>query len=160
MQRYLAPVSVAIVVAAGWMGILPAVAARQPMPFPHAKHRTTACTICHAGAAASTHAGIPDVTVCARCHATAPAGAGAAWDAAVVSKSIAWIQVTPILPPHVVFSHRRHVTLGRLECASCHGEMRDRTAPPASAATRIEMGTCLGCHAQEGAAEDCAACHR
>jgi Cytochrome c7 and related cytochrome c/Class III cytochrome C family len=160
MRRYLAPVCVAVAVAVGWIMLLPAIAAHQPIAFPHAKHRTTSCTVCHRGAASSRTAGIPDIAFCAKCHATAPAGTTAVWDAAVTRKSVAWVQVTRVLPAHVMFSHRRHVTLGRLDCSSCHGEMRDRMTPPTAAPVRIAMATCLGCHRQEGAAEDCAACHR
>ncbi len=160
MRRFLAPALVAIVIAAAWVELLPAAVARQPIQFPHAKHRTVACTLCHRGAETAARAGIPDVTFCAKCHATAPAGTAAVWDTAVARQTIGWVQVTRVLPPHVMFSHQRHVTLARLDCSSCHGAMRDRMTPPSAAPTRIAMATCLGCHRQEGAADDCAACHR
>lgn len=160
MRRYLAAALVTIAIAAAWVELLPAAVATQPIAFPHVKHRAVGCTLCHQGADTSARAAIPDVTFCARCHATAPAGTGTAWDAAIARKSIAWVQVTRVLPPHVMFSHQRHVTLGRLDCSSCHGEMRDRMTPPSSQPVRIAMATCLGCHRQEGAADDCAACHR
>src|SRR6266511_4731900 len=125
-------------VAAAWMAILPPASLRQPITFPHAKHQTVGCTVCHGGAATGLRAGIPEVTLCTKCHATAPAGTTAAWDPAVTRKSIAWVQVTHV-PTHVMFSHRRHTTLGRLDCASCHGEMRDRRAPPGVAPVRLTM---------------------
>jgi hypothetical protein len=59
-----------------------------------------------------------------------------------------------------MFSHRRHVTLAKLDCESCHGKMRERMAPLGVAPVRLDMNTCLSCHRREGAAEDCAACHR
>lgn len=103
-------------------------------------------TVCHRGATTTARAGIPDAAVCAKCHTTTPG-------------SIAWIQVTHV-PSHVMFSHRRHVTLARLDCVSCHGEMRERRTPPGIAAVRLTMATCVSCHRHEGATEDCAACHR
>ncbi len=160
MRRYVPPALLTLVIAIAWIELLPAAVPAQPIAFPHAKHRAVACTVCHRGAATSVRATIPDIGLCAKCHAVAPAGAASQWDAAVQRHSIGWRQVTRVLPAHVLFSHRRHVSLARLDCASCHGEMRDRTSPPTAAPTRIAMATCIGCHRQEGAADDCAACHR
>jgi hypothetical protein len=159
VTRYIAAAIVTALAAVAWIVVLPEAAVRQPIAFPHAKHQTVGCTVCHKGAASSTHAGLPAISVCTNCHATAPANAASVWDAAVARKSIAWVQVTQV-PTHVMFSHRRHTTLGRLDCASCHGDMRGRATPPGTAPVRLVMTTCLSCHRREGAAEDCAACHR
>jgi len=159
VNRYAGAAIVVIAVAIGWVVVLPSAAVRQPIAFSYAKHKTVTCTVCHRGAATQVHAGIPDATLCSKCHATAPAGTAAVWDAAMARKSIAWVQVTHV-PAHVLFSHQRHSTLGRLDCASCHGDMRDRAVPPGTAPVRLTMTTCLSCHQREGAAEDCAACHR
>ena len=159
MRRYLSAGLVMVAVAGAWMAMLPQSALRQPIVFPHARHQATACTVCHAGAATSARARIPEMALCVKCHATAPAGTDAAWGAAVARKTMAWVQVTQ-LPDHVMFSHRRHTTLGGLRCESCHGSMVHRVAPPGRSPVRLNMTTCLGCHSREGAAEDCAACHR
>ena len=146
MRRALIAAAVVIVAAVSWIVAMPAASVGQPLAFPHAKHQGVACAVCHRGATTATHAGIPDANFCAKCHAALP-------------KTIAWTQVTR-LPSHVMFSHRRHVTLAKLDCTSCHGDMRNRRTPIASAPVRLTMTTCLGCHRHEGAAEDCAACHR
>jgi class III cytochrome C family protein/cytochrome c7-like protein len=159
MRRYAVAAIVMMAAAAGWLAAMPAAPVRQPIAFPHAKHQTIDCAVCHRGAARAARAGIPDIQVCTKCHATAPAGSAAVWDAAVARQSIAWVQVTHV-PPHVMFSHQRHTTIARLDCASCHGQMRGRTAPVGTADVRLVMTTCLSCHRHEGAAEDCAACHR
>jgi hypothetical protein len=159
MRRYLGAAFVMLVAAAAWLVALPAAPVHQPIAFPHAKHQTVDCTVCHRGAASAVRAGIPDIHLCSKCHATPPGQSAAAWDAAVAGKAIAWVQVTHV-PAHVMFSHRRHTAIGRLDCASCHGQMRGRTTPPGSADVRLVMNTCLSCHRHEGAAEDCAACHR
>jgi class III cytochrome C family protein/cytochrome c7-like protein len=159
MRRYAVAAIVLVAAAAGWLAAMPAAPVRQPIAFPHARHQAVDCVVCHRGAAAAARAGLPGIELCAKCHATAPGGNGSAWDAAVARKSIAWVQVTHV-PPHVMFSHRRHTTIGRLDCESCHGEMRGRTTPVRSVDVRLVMTTCLSCHRHEGAAEDCAACHR
>lgn len=159
MRRYLGVALVTAAVAAAWIAMLPQAPIRQPIAFSHAKHQATACTVCHRGAATTAHAGIPDVALCSKCHATAPAGTSGVWNAAVSRKTIGWVQVTHV-PDHVMFSHRRHVTLAKLDCESCHGKMRERMTPLGVAPVRLDMNTCLSCHRREGAAEDCAACHR
>ncbi len=159
MRRSLLAVAVTLLVALTWVVVLPSAPVHQPIAFNHAKHQAVGCTVCHRGAATEVRAGIPAGTFCLKCHATAPAGAGAAWDSLSRGGTVRWVQVTHV-PDHVMFSHRRHVTLARLDCASCHGQIRDRQTPVDRVAYRLEMNTCLSCHRREGAAEDCAACHR
>jgi menaquinone reductase, multiheme cytochrome c subunit len=160
MQRYFFLALVTVVVAVGWVFALPSAPLAQPIAFNHAKHAPVDCVVCHRGAATASRAGIPQADVCARCHATPGRGVSdAAWSDIASGKRIAWLRVNR-LPDHVAFSHRRHTALGQLACASCHGDMRQRTAPPGRAQTRLVMNTCLSCHKREGASEDCAGCHR
>ena len=159
MRRYLGVAIVIVAVAAAWITVLPSAPVRQPIAFPHANHRNVGCTVCHRGAATTARAGIPDAPLCAKCHASPPGRSAAVWNAALGGRPIGWVQVTHV-PDHVMFSHRRHVALGRLDCASCHGKMAERRAPLGAAPLRLEMNTCLACHRREHAAEDCAACHR
>jgi hypothetical protein len=161
MQRYLLPALVAAAVAVGWVFALPSAPLTQPVEFNHAKHAAVGCVLCHRGAEAGARAGIPQGDTCTRCHATAPARgvSGAAWNDIAAGKRIAWLRVNRV-PDHVAFSHRRHTGPGQLACVSCHGEMRQRTAPPGRVQTRLVMTTCLACHKREDASEDCAGCHR
>jgi Cytochrome c7 and related cytochrome c/Class III cytochrome C family len=161
MHRYILPALVAIVVAIGWVFALPAAPLVQPIRFSHARHALAGCAVCHQGAATGVRAGIPQGDVCTRCHATAPGHnvADAVWSAVSSGKQIAWRRVNR-LPDHVAFSHRRHTGPGQLACASCHGDMRQRTEPLTRAPVRLVMDTCLACHKREGASEDCAGCHR
>jgi hypothetical protein len=159
MRRYAGAILIVIAVSVAWIWALPKAPVSQPIAFPHAKHQKVGCTVCHSGATAGAHAGIPEPAFCVRCHATAPAGTGQAWDRAVAAKSFGWVRLER-LPDHVMFSHRRHVTLGRLACESCHGEMKTRVVPMTVAPRRLEMTTCLDCHRQLGTTEDCDACHR
>lgn len=133
----------------------------QPVSFPHSKHQGIACAVCHSGVETAARAAIPQGDLCARCHARAPEGIGdtAAWAQVAGGRQIPWRRVTR-LPEHVAFSHRRHVTLARLACESCHADIGQRATPPVGPPLRLDMNTCIGCHRQERASEDCAACHR
>ena len=160
MRKVLALAGVTIVVANAWIVALPASSSLQPIPFNHAKHVGAACALCHAGVERTAGATLPQVAVCVKCHATAPAGvAQPRWDAMAKTGHIDWVKLTR-LPDHVMFSHRRHVVLGQLDCRSCHGTIGASTAPPPRAAARLQMKTCVSCHQQEAASQDCAACHR
>ncbi len=149
-----------LAVATAWVLVLPVRAVTQPLAFNHAKHTAVACATCHSGVETSARATFPSGATCAKCHATAPASVGrVSWDALQRQDPARWVPVTR-LADHVMFSHRRHVTLGGLACESCHADIGQRTAPPPRAPMRLKMDTCLGCHQQEGASADCAACHR
>jgi hypothetical protein len=156
MFRYVGAALVTGIVAVAWALVLPASPVGQPIAFPHAKHVGVACTVCHSGAATTARAGIPGAALCSKCHSTIP---GRAATDASREQPINWVQVTHV-PDHVMFSHRRHVTLAKLDCESCHGKVRERPTPFGVAPVRLEMKTCLACHSREGASEDCAACHR
>lgn len=150
----------ALAVAAGWILVLPAAAVTQPLAFNHAKHAAMACVTCHAGVETRARATLPSGATCAKCHAAAPASVGqASWDAIQRPDPARWVPVTH-LPDYAMFSHRRHVTLGRLACESCHADIGQRTTPPRRAPVLLTMDTCLSCHRREGISEDCAACHR
>ncbi len=150
----------ALAVAAAWVLVLPVGALTQPLAFNHAKHGNVACATCHAGVETSAHATFPSGATCAKCHASPPRSVSQKdWDAIQRPNPARWLPVTH-LPDYVTFSHRRHVTLGGLDCKSCHADIGQRTAPPPRAPVRLKMDACLGCHQREGASADCAACHR
>ena len=152
----------------------------QPIGFSHAVHATKLeieCLYCHTGADKSQHATIPAVSVCMGCHQWVKEGAspGSAEEIAKLAKyyesgeSIPWIRVYN-LPEHVQFKHMRHIWAG-VECQTCHGPIQemnrvymtpDTVLRPHSLwlpAAKLEMGWCMNCHLEQGAADDCAACH-
>lgn len=60
---------------------------------------------------------------------------------------IEWIRVHN-LPDHVYFNHAQHVTVGKVECQTCHGtvekmEVLQQHSP-------LSMGWCINCHRQTG----------
>ena len=58
---------------------------------------------------------------------------------------IEWVKVHN-LPDHVYFNHSQHVTVGKLECKTCHGAVEEmdvvRQVMP------LSMGWCVNCHRQ------------
>lgn len=161
MRHYVLPAVVTLTIAIAWILVLPEAPVAQPIAFNHARHDAIGCVVCHAGVSSGARAGIPQGDVCLRCHATAPSRGvtAASWNDIAAGHPIAWRQITQV-PEHVRFSHRAHTGAGQLACASCHGDMQARTAPPARVPVRLVMNTCLACHIREGASEDCAGCHR
>ena len=143
----------------------------QPVAFNHRLHtyNNVPCTVCHASAASGQGAGLPAVTVCRRCHEDVlyESPEKAKIRLAVESgRGLAWIPVYA-LRPFVYFSHRRHVTLGKVPCRTCHGDVEQQTAPFQAAASpfagRHGMRACITCHEESHspyAGVDCVNCHR
>ncbi len=138
---------------------------RQPIAFNHRIHLKDAgmaCPDCHVHALDGVRATIPNVEVCASCHDKAQGKTAA--EAAVVEhvkngQPIPWRKVY-VIPEHVYFSHRRHTTLAKIECETCHGRMIERTQPVARPLVPIAMSRCVDCHVEKGALNDCVGCHR
>ncbi|RMG19845.1 MAG: hypothetical protein D6729_04225 [Deltaproteobacteria bacterium] len=154
-----------VLVCAGWLGMQDR-GVVQPFPYNHAVHTAKAkCVLCHRGVRSGAHAGLPDLTICAQCHATAPgkhpsAEQKALWKKVVDGKEVPPWQRLYRLPEHVYFSHRRHVQIGGLACETCHGDMGKQRQPPRRALRKLKMRNCLGCHEEKHVTQDCTACHR
>jgi hypothetical protein len=137
---------------------------RQAYPFSHAAHtRKANCELCHRGVRQGAAAGIIDLTACTGCHALPPGAPSVAekavWQEAMAGKATPWNRLYR-LPPHVMFSHRRHVVLARLDCAGCHGDIAERASVPDRPREILKMRDCLGCHEREKVTVDCTGCHR
>ncbi len=143
----------------------------QPIAFNHRLHtyNNVPCVVCHASAASGQGAGLPTVATCRRCHEDVlyePPERAKIRLAAQSGRELPWVPVFA-LRPFVYFSHRRHVTLGRIACRSCHGDVEERTAPFAFATSpfhgRDGMNACIRCHEESHspyAGVDCVDCHR
>jgi hypothetical protein len=152
----------------------------QPIQFSHKVHAGTLqmpCLYCHSWAEQSRYASIPAVSVCMGCHQWVKQGAspGSAEEIAKLQQfyergeSIPWLKIHNV-PEHVKFKHFRHVNAG-IECQTCHGPVEemnrvwmvpDTKLRPHSLwlpAAKLEMGWCMDCHLERGAADDCVACH-
>jgi cytochrome c2 len=136
----------------------------QPIKFSHKIHagdNAIQCVYCHSGAEKSKTAGVPSVNVCMNCHKgiseTANPGskeeiakiyAAAGWDPAKgaytgVQKPILWNKVH-VLPDFVFFPHNQHVMVGKVECETCHGDVKKMTT--VEQFSPLTMGWCINCH--------------
>lgn len=135
----------------------------QPIAFSHKIHagdNAINCQYCHSGAERSKVAGIPTVNVCMNCHKGISKGPttgtteiakiyeAAGWDPdkgayTKPQKPIKWIKVHN-LQDFVFFSHQQHVKVGKQECTTCHGEVKEMTTVHQE--KPLTMGWCIDCH--------------
>jgi len=70
---------------------------------------------------------------------------------------IPWVRVYSFASSaNVKFRHAPHYQAG-ISCSTCHGDLTK--AGVAEHTVTHNMGTCLTCHRQKHASEDCATCH-
>jgi hypothetical protein len=50
------------------------------------------------------------------------------------------------LPDHVYFNHSQHVTVGKIDCAQCHGKVQEMAV--LEQYSPLSMGWCINCHRQ------------
>jgi len=138
-------------------------AIQQPIAFNHQRHveEGLECSACHTGCESQVSSGLPDAQVCALCHAE-PLGEGPE-EAKLVAAlqagdSLGWQSIFS-QPPHVFYSHARHVTVAKLECVRCHGDIAQSSVPPRTV-RKLGMEDCLDCHRENAVSTDCTACHR
>lgn len=62
-----------------------------------------------------------------------------------VQGPIEWTRVHN-LPDHAYFNHAQHVTVGKVECQTCHGEVEKMEV--LAQASPLSMGWCINCHRQ------------
>ncbi len=135
----------------------------QPIAFSHKIHagdNAINCQYCHSGVEKSKTAGIPSVNVCMNCHKGISKGPttgtaeiakiyeAAGWDAEKgvynkPQKPIQWVKVHN-LQDFVFFSHQQHVKVGKQECASCHGDVKEMTT--VQQMKPLTMAWCVDCH--------------
>lgn len=136
----------------------------QPIAFNHRKHvreNKIECSACHEFYETQTFSGLPTIDTCGTCHGEA-IGKSAAEKKIVQlvrdNRPLVW-QSLFRQPPHVFYSHRRHVVSAKLKCERCHGAIADTVAPPGRV-VRLKMNDCIACHESRGVATDCTTCHR
>jgi len=64
-----------------------------------------------------------------------------------VQGPIEWTRIHN-LPDHVYFNHAQHVTAGKVECQTCHGEIEKMEVVQQH--SPLSMGWCINCHRQTG----------
>lgn len=58
---------------------------------------------------------------------------------------IEWVRIHN-LPDHVYFNHAQHVTVGKVECQTCHGKVESMEV--LKQMSPLSMGWCINCHRQ------------
>jgi hypothetical protein len=136
-------------------------APEQPIPFSHKVHAGTnkiPCLYCHSAAERSRHATVPATNVCMNCHTVVATDKPNIQKLAAMNdakQSVPWVKVHR-LPDHVYFPHRWHVAK-EIACQECHGPVENMEVVKQVA--QLKMGWCITCHRQEGATQECSACH-
>ena len=137
-------------------------ASDQPIAYSHKQHLALGlhCLDCHSSADTGAAATIPSVRKCMLCHAKIAASKPEIQKLAAYAggkREVPWRRVYGFAPEALVkFQHAPHFR-AKIDCAVCHGDMTQATT--AEPLVKHNMGTCLNCHRQYKASEDCAACH-
>lgn len=136
----------------------------QPIEYSHKIHtEMLKCEECHAGVLNSASATIPGIQVCMGCHKDEPLS-----DSPEEKKLLNYIKNNQEIvwkrlyknPVHVYFSHNRHVSVGKLACETCHGDMGKAVKPPRRALVDMDMGYCMSCHKKNNLDTSCIICHK
>ncbi len=139
-----------------------ALLAQQPIAFPHQRHVALGleCLDCHSTADTRAAATIPSVRKCMLCHdklATDKPEVKKVAQYAAKKREIPWQRIYGFSPEALVkFRHAPHVR-AKIDCTTCHGDMAK--AVTAQLLVKHTMGSCLTCHRQQRAPEDCVTCH-
>ena len=140
-------------------------AIQQPLPFSHKIHvaeNELDCTEGHTRVLEHHRATLPLLEVCQDCHSEALTETELELQLlayTTTDEAIPWQRIY-MVPDHVYFSHRRHVTLGGLACEVCHGDVGALDLPPPAPVVPITMDGCMDCHEKNQITNDCLACHR
>ncbi len=133
--------------------------------FSHYAHTTLhkiKCVSCHRGVETQEMASVPNIQVCSMCHSTLMNPKSERekkiYEYVKENKTIQW-KIYYHVPDYVMFSHRRHVKLGKLECTDCHGDMTKQTSPDLKNVSAIKMQFCFSCHEDKKVTTDCNNCH-
>ncbi len=62
-----------------------------------------------------------------------------------VAGPVQWVRIHN-MPDHVYFNHAQHVTVGKIECQSCHGPVEEMEL--VYQYSPLSMGWCINCHRQ------------
>jgi len=128
-------------------------APEQPIKFSHSIHATDNridCKYCHSGVLKGKNAGVPPVSLCMNCHKHQHEGTRTGkfeirkiLQAAEDSIPIRWVRIHA-LPDFTYFNHMQHVTIGGIDCISCHGDVANMHI--VKQVENLSMGWCIKCH--------------
>lgn len=154
------------------IGVQQGYAPDQPINYSHALHAGKMgidCQYCHSTASKSRHASIPSANTCMNCHKATQmrdkyngevspelkklyAAVGfnpetSSYDPGMEKKPIKWVRIHN-LPDFAYFNHAQHVSVGKVECQTCHGPIQEMEK--VYQFSTLQMGWCVNCHRQRG----------
>lgn len=125
----------------------------QPIKFSHkihVKENKIECIFCHNSPEFSRESGIPTTNICMICHNKIKAGEmSGQFEISKIKNSfkdkkpIEWVKIHN-LPDHVFFSHAQHVSVGKIDCKTCHGAIEEMNITYQYSS--LSMGWCVECH--------------
>jgi mono/diheme cytochrome c family protein len=146
----------------------------QPIHYSHRIHagdNEIDCNYCHSAARVGKHSNIPSLNVCMNCHKSIAEVApetlaegneygvdynqeiqklydAVGWDKegqkyTGKTTPVKWIRIHN-LPDFVYFNHSQHVTVGGIECQTCHGPVQEMEIMKQF--SPLTMGWCINCH--------------
>ncbi|WP_353776847.1 cytochrome c3 family protein [Winogradskyella sp. 3972H.M.0a.05] len=144
----------------------------QPIHYSHRIHagdNGIDCKYCHSSARVSKTSGIPSLNVCMNCHKTISEVApetlaegqeygvdynaeiqklydAVGWDGREFTgetQPVKWIRIHN-LPDFAYFNHSQHVSVGGIECQTCHGPVEEMEVMYQYSS--LTMGWCINCH--------------
>lgn len=138
----------------------PAQAVTQPIPFSHKRHGQAGmeCSACHQQLGTGEKLQIPGVAECMSCHRSIMQDSPAIQKLAQLEKEnqpLSWARVYR-LPDFVFFGHQKHLS-AKVECAVCHGPVKDRDSLWQEKDS--SMVACVDCHKLRKASVSCDHCH-
>ena len=146
-------VSNTLIVNAKNIGLSQNYSPNQPIKFSHkihVKENKIECIFCHNSPEFSRESGIPTTNVCMICHNKIKSGKRSGQfeinkikNSFKVKKPIEWVKIHN-LPDHVFFSHAQHVSVGKINCKTCHGDIEEMHVT--SQYSTLSMGWCVECH--------------
>lgn len=131
------------------VGVQQGYAPTQPIAFSHKLHAgqyEIDCNYCHTGVRKGKSANIPSANICMNCHGqikTESPEIQKIYAAIEEDKPIEWVRVHN-LPDLAYFNHAQHVVVGKQECETCHGEIKEMEV--VGQYSPLTMGWCINCH--------------
>jgi cytochrome c551/c552 len=131
------------------VGIQQGYAPDQPVKFSHKLHAgmyEIDCNYCHTGVNKGKSATIPAVNICMNCHNVIKTNSPEIkklWRAVEKNEPIKWVRVHN-LPDLAYFNHAQHVNVGKVECETCHGAVKEMEVVQQH--STLTMGWCINCH--------------
>lgn len=138
------------------IGVQQGYAPTQPINFSHEIHAgqyKIDCKYCHSTVEVSKQASIPAVSTCMNCHSFIDAKDKYNGNVSPEIKKIRtayetgqpieWVRIHN-LPDLAYFNHAQHVSVGKVECQTCHGPIE--TMDKVSQHSSLQMGWCVNCH--------------